>query len=332
MTERARRIAAFLDRAGFGAAQRAALSGDASFRRYERLSLDGRSALLMDAPPDREDVRPYLRIARQLRDLGFSAPDIIASEESEGLIVIEDFGDDTFTRLLAAGAAEQPLYALAIDVLIDLHRRPSSQAVPAGLAPYDNERLLAEAALLTDWYMPAVLGRATEKQFRDEYLGLWRTILARARAVPETLVLRDFHVDNLMIVAGRSTIAACGLLDFQDAVAGPVSYDVVSLLEDARRDVADALYAAMRRRYLDAFPALEETAFDRSMAILGAQRHCKVIGIFTRLKVRDGKPIYLEHIPRLWRLLERSLAHPALGPMRALIASGIPRERRVVPP
>jgi len=329
--ERDSAIAAFLAREGFGRARRTPLSGDASFRRYERLRQDERSVLLMDAPPEREDVRPYLRIARHLRGLGLTAPDILAADETLGLLVIEDFGDDTFTRLLAAGAAEPPLYALAIDVLIDLHRRPPGVAAPPGTSPYDDERLLAEAVLLCDWYMPAVLGHTTDPGFRAEYLALWRAILPEARAVPETLVLRDYHVDNLMIVPGRAALASCGLLDFQDAVTGPVSYDVVSLLEDARRDVADTVRSAMRARYLAAFPNLDPRAFDRSMAILGAQRHCKVIGIFARLKLRDGKPIYLDHIPRLWRLLERSFDHPALVSMRELLARALPPERRVVP-
>jgi hypothetical protein len=132
-------------------------------------------------------------------------------------------------------------------------------------------------------------------------------------------------------VAGRAGIAACGLLDFQDAVSGPCTYDLVSLVEDARRDISAAVAQAARQRYLAAFPALDQAAFDRSMAILGAQRHAKVIGIFTRLCVRDGKPGYLHHIPRLWRLLEAACRHEALAPIRAWLDTHIPPDRRVIP-
>ena len=164
------------------------------------------------------------------------------------------------------------------------------------------------------------------------YREIWRSLLPRARGVPETLVLRDFHVDNLIRVGVRDGIAACGLLDFQDAVKGPVTYDLISLLEDARRDVSDSVTKAIRTRYPRAFPDLDETLFDRSCAILGAQRHCKVLGIFTRLRDRDGKVSYLEHVPRVWRLLERAVMHPALGELKAWLDEYVPTDHRVVPP
>ena len=153
-----------------------------------------------------------------------------------------------------------------------------------------------------------------------------------ARQLPDTLVLRDFHVDNLMIVEGREGIAAVGLLDFQDAVIGPVAYDLVSLLEDARRDVDPVLAEAMAGRYAAAFPGLDRAALDAGMAVLGAQRNAKIIGIFTRLDRRDGKPHYLQHVPRVWRLLERDLAHPALKPVRAWFDREVPARERVAPP
>jgi aminoglycoside/choline kinase family phosphotransferase len=322
-------IAAFLAAQGWGGAERAALAGDASFRRYHRLRRGGETALLMDAPPPQEDVRPFVAVDRILRDLGFSAPQILAGDEAAGLLLIEDFGDDTFTRLLAKGADETALYELAVDVLIALHRRFKSNG--ATLPPYDDTRLLNEAALLVDWYLPAITGRPTPPQLRDLYLDLWRGLLPRARRAPQCLVLRDYHVDNLMRVAGRHGIAACGLLDFQDAVEGPTSYDLVSLLEDSRRDIAPGLIAAMLKRYLAAFPDLDREAFATSFALLGAQRHCKVIGIFTRLDRRDHKPRYLAHIPRLWRLLDRNLERPALAPLKEWLDRNIPRELRQMP-
>ncbi len=332
MIERRRLIERFLDHAGWRGARRTPLDGDASFRRYERIAMGDRHAMLMDAPPPQEDVRPFVAVARHLRSLGFSAPAILAEDAPAGLLLLEDFGDHTFTSLLGSGADEDALYCLAVDVLIDLHRRPVADAAPPGVPPYDDARLLDEASLLVEWYLPEVLDAPIAPDLGKQYAACWRALLPLARQVPETLVLRDFHVDNLMRIGGRSGTAACGLLDFQDAVVGPVAYDLVSLLEDARRDIPAALYDAMRDRYLAAFADLDREALALSMAVLGAQRHCKVIGIFTRLSVRDGKPGYLRHIPRVWRLLETALAHPELAPMRQWIDLHVPAHVRVAPP
>lgn len=329
MTDRQGLIADFLARHGWATAKRGKLAGDASFRRYDRLvDGDGRRAVLMDAPPPQENVRPFVAIATHLVALGYSAPRLLAADVEAGLLLLEDLGDDTFTRLLADGDNEKDLYRLAIDQLIDLHGRRGA-AIPAGLAPYDDARLLTEALLLTDWYAPEMV--RLPDGARDDYVRLWRDLFPLARAVPPTLVLRDFHVDNLLRLAGRPGVAACGLLDFQDAVAGPVTYDPMSLLEDARRDIAPSLVAAMRARYLAAFPAIDRDAFDASWAVLAAQRHAKVIGIFTRLCRRDGKPVYLPHIPRVWRLLDGALAHPRLAGLKDWFDRHLPKERRGVP-
>jgi N-acetylmuramate 1-kinase len=330
MAERAERIAAFLSAAGWGGAARRPLANDASFRRYERLAEGGRRAVLMDAPPPKEDVRPFMAVARVLHGMGFSAPGILAEDVAAGLLLLEDFGDSTYTRLLAAGAAEEPLYTLAVDLLVALHRSFTPAASP--LPPYDDQRLLTEASLLVDWYLPAIAGHPTDAALRDEYLALWRALLPIARGVPDSLVLRDYHVDNLMLLDGRVGIAACGLLDFQDAVVGPRSYDLVSLLEDARRDVPPDLARVMLRRYVDAFPELDREAFAASCAVLGAQRNCKIVGIFTRLCVRDDKPVYLGHIPRVWRLIEQDLRHPVLAPIARWLDQHIPPSLRRIPP
>jgi hypothetical protein len=329
VTDRAEVIQSFLAGAGWGRAAREPLAGDASFRRYERLRMGENTAMLMDAPPPQEDVRPYLIVARRLASLGYSAPKILAENVAHGLLLIEDFGDATYARALAAGADERSLYEAAIDVLVDLHRRTLDwgHEIPA----YDDARMLAEAALFVDWYLPAIMGRETPPAVKDSYLVLWRSLVALARRVPQTLVLRDYHVDNLMRLSGRTGIAGCGLLDFQDAVIGPVSYDLVSLLEDARRDLAPPLVAAMLSRYLIAFPSLDTEAFKASYAILGAQRNAKIIGIFTRLCRRDGKPRYLVHIPRVWRLLEGDLRHPALSSMREWFDRNVPPDQRIAP-
>lgn len=327
MSERAAMISHFLDESGWGKAERARLAGDASFRHYERLRRSADRAVLMDAPPPKEDVRPFIRIARHLEHLGLSAPRLLAVDEENGLLLLEDLGDSTYTHLLADGGDEAALYALAMDVLAALHGKPD--AIPAGLPPYDDERLLTEACLLTDWYLPAV-GCTVDADARAEYAALWRAVFPVARAVPDTLVLRDFHVDNLMLL-DRPGLKACGLLDFQDAVAGPLTYDVMSLLEDARRDIDPALIAAMTGRYLARMPHLDHDAFRASWAVMAAQRHAKVIGIFTRLCKRDGKALYLGHIPRVWRLLEQACAHPALAGIQSWLDRHVPKDRRTVP-
>ena len=328
--ERHRAMTAFLAAQGWNGIAPAMLTADASFRRYYRLTENGRRAVLMDAPPPQEDVRPFVAVAAMLRGLGFSAPQIYAEDCDNGFLLIEDFGDDTYTKLLARGADETALYSLAIDTLIELQRAVAA-ARPPELPPYDEERLLTEAALLVDWYAPNVLGAALPAAAREDFLARWREVLPRAALPAPTLVLRDYHVDNLMLLPGRPAVQGCGLLDFQDAVCGPPSYDLVSLLEDARRDVPPALRTAMTERYLAGFPGLDHVAFRRSAAILAAQRNCKIIGIFTRLWRRDGKPGYLAHIPRVWRMLEDELREPALRPIADWLARHLPPSARRIP-
>jgi len=330
MSGRGALIERFLAETGWAGAERQPLPADASFRRYVRLADGARRAMLMDAPPPHEDVRPFLAVQRVLARLGLSVPAVYAEQVEHGFLVLEDFGDNTYTRLLAAGADEETLYALAVDVLIALHWR--FDPAPADWLPsYDEARLLDEAARFVDWYLRAVTGAAAAPALRDAYLEAWRAVLAHAAAAPRTLVLRDYHVDNLMRLDGRDGIAACGLLDFQDAVLGPSSYDLVSLLEDERRAVPADLRRRMIARYLDGFPALDRDAFGASYAVMGAQRHAKNIGQFARLLLRDGKPQYLRHIPHMWRLLDADLRHPALAPVAAWFAAHVPRAFRRVP-
>ena len=329
MVDRQKSIGAFLDGHGWGRADRRPLANDASFRRYERLQRDGDRALLMDAPPPREDVRPFMTVAALLHRLGLSAPAVHAADVEAGLLLLEDLGDETYTRVLGQGGDETALYALAVDVLIALHQRFDEAADE--IPPYDDTRLLDEAALLVDWYLPAVRGGELAKDARAEYLDLWRAVFGVARGVPATLVLRDYHVDNLMHLSDRPGVQACGLLDFQDAVIGPRAYDLVSLLEDARRDVPSDLARRMQARYLDAFPALDREAFMASYAVLGAQRSAKILGIFTRLDRRDGKPVYLEHIPRVWRWLEQDLDHPTLAAVKDWLERELPAGTRITP-
>ena len=335
MSDRARIIEKFLEGQGYGAARRTPLAGDASFRRYERLFIEGgegeESIVLMDAPPPMEDVRPFVAVAERLNRFGFSAPEIIAADTENGLLLIEDFGDQTYTEILKTDPGkEHDLYALAVDFLIALHRQPVEKTA-AGFPSYDVDRLQDEHAQFINWYYPEIIAAEIPSSGRKAYLDLWRQLLDGLPPLPQVLVLRDFHVDNLMLLPGRDGISACGLLDFQDAVAGSCVYDLVSLLGDARRDVPVDIVGQMKARYLDAFPELDRQAFEAAYAVFSAQRNCKILGIFVRLCVRDRKCGYFEHIPRLWRLLEESLRHPVLAPLDAWMAEYFPAEYRAPP-
>lgn len=324
----------FLKQNGWDDAERGLLASDASFRHYDRLKrANGETAVLMDAPPPMEDVRPFVNIDLHLEKLGFSAPHIMAQDKANGFVLLEDFGDDTYTRLLKKGADETELYALATDFLVALHSLPEKQAVPAGLPLYNENPLRNEVMLFPDWYMPAVFGMETDKKAADEFVLLWEELFALTFKVPQTLVLRDYHIDNLMRLEGREGVKACGLLDFQDALNGAITYDIMSLLEDARRDISPELFAQMQARYIDGMGEHlgDKEDFLTSWAVLAAQRHTKVLGIFVRLCVRDKKPVYLQHIPRLWRLLENSLNHPVLRRLKEWFDANVPEEYRKIP-
>ena len=323
--ERSSALATFLDASGWGNARRSPLAGDASFRRYERVQKStGEHAVLMDAPPPQEDVRPFVRVARHLMHLGLSAPKIFAADEEHGFLLLEDLGDDTYTRLLARGHDEHALYALATDALIHLNNRPVDKAVPVGVDVYGRARLLEEVDRLNTWYRPLVEAPPLSDEAQQEYMDLWDAIFPHAWSVPESLVLFDYHVDNLLLIPGRDGVAACGLLDFQDGVRGPVTYDLMSLLEDARRDIAAPLVSAMKQRYLAAFPNIPVDAFNTSWAVMAAQRHVRVIGTFARLYLRDNKPDYLVHMPRLWRYMDACLEHPVLTPLKVWLDGHLP--------
>lgn len=319
------RIGAFLAAAGWAGAARQALAGDASFRRYQRLDDGERTAVLMDAPPAREDVRPFITVGRYLAGRGYSVPAILAADEDAGLLLLEDLGDDLYETLLPDGADEMTLYAGAIDLLIDLHAE-----APTGLEmpPYDDARMLDEVCRLLDWYLPAVAGTEPDGATRAAFSDAWRAVLPRVRTVPEGLVLMDYHAPNLIWLPGREGLARVGLLDFQDATIGPLAYDVVSLLEHPRRDVAPATVEAMKARYLAGRPELDTSTFAAAYAVLGAQRNTRIAGTFARLWKRDGKAGYLDHLPRVWRLIENDLAHPALAPLKHWFDEAIPPEKR----
>ena len=302
--------AAFLAAQGWGAAEIVPVAGDASFRRYFRAVAGPRSAILMDAPPPHEDPRPFIEMARWLTANGFAAPAIHGVDLAHGLVLLEDFGDLRMRETVdAEPAREQALYGAAIDILVSLHGHDA-----APLAPYDRSVLHREANLLTEYYCPA-LGIVVDQAGYD---AAWDAVFDHALVGRKVTVLRDFHAENLMLI-GPETL---GLLDFQDALAGHPAYDLVSLLQDARRDVSAAVEAAMLARYKAAMG--DDAAFDTAYHVLGAQRNAKIIGIFTRLWKRDGKPRYPTLCPRVWRYLDRDLAHPALVPVKAWFDATIP--------
>ena len=305
----------FLAEIGWGDGEILPLAGDASFRRYFRVQAPGRSAILMDAPPPHEDPRPFISIARWLTDRGFAAPTIYGEDLDTGLVLIEDFGDARLRETVdAAPESELRLYEAAIDVLIRLRGHAA-----ADIDPYDVDTCQREAALLTDWYCPAIGVEADVEGYR----AAWDAVLAPTLQGKRVTVLRDYHAENLMLIEGSETL---GLLDFQDALAGHPAYDLVSLLQDARRDVHPDLEAAMLDRYRRITGA--DQAFVDAYHVLGAQRNAKIIGIFTRLWQRDGKPRYPGLCPRVWGYLERDLQHPALAPVKAWFDANIPSHLR----
>jgi len=297
----------FLNASAWSNATCEPLTGDASARKYFRLQKNKQSAVLMDASSVLEAVAPFIQISQHLHQLGFSVPAILARDDKNGILLLEDFGDATFTRLLDNPCEPERLYALATDVLIALHQHP--QAIPKGLRAYHPEKMLEDIGLFLEWRTPTIA-----RAGKDEFRTVWRDVLHLAHLVPASLLLRDYHVANLMLLPGREGVRQAGLLDFQDAYQGPVTYDMVSLLEDARRDVPDELRKKMVARYLARFPSLDRKAFESSLAILAALRHTRVLAIFEKLSRHEGKHDYKKlHSPRVERLLQRALRHPMLA-------------------
>lgn len=307
MTDRATLATDFLSRVGWGAATRRPLAGDASARRYDRLTLGTRRAVLMDAPPDRdEDVTRFTRMARWLRDQGFSAPEILAEDPAAGFLIVEDLGDDLLARLVAADPSrEAPLYAATVDFLIALCRC----APPDFLKPLDGPALADLTRLTADWY-PRGLGLPPLDP--DPISAEIETLYAALNRESPVASLRDFHAENLIWLPDRSGPARLGLLDFQDATAAHPVYDLVSLLQDARRAVSAATEARECARFAAAL-GIEPDRFSALYALIGAQRALRILGIFARLCLQGGKAQYVDLIPRTWATLQRNLAHPALG-------------------
>jgi tRNA threonylcarbamoyl adenosine modification protein YjeE len=349
-TERMSTVRGFISDAGMSEAMRRRLQGDASTRTYDRLLSGDKTYILMnaarrpDGPPVRdgkpysaiahlaESVTPFVAMAKGLREQGLCAPEIFHADLEQGLLLLEDLLDER----VVTGDPPVPIeerYEAAVDVLLYLHGRTLPDRLPVAphveytLPPYDMDAFLIEAELLLDWYLPK-FGATITPEGRTTFQALWREALQPALDSPPTWVLRDFHSPNLLWLHKRIDLQQIGLLDFQDALMGPAAYDLASLLQDARVDVPEATEVALlgryvrRRRATD--PNFDAGTFIKTYVTLAAQRASKILGIFARLDVRDGKPQYLRHMPRVWNYLHRSLAHPALGPLNAWYADHVP--------
>ncbi len=353
---------AFLADAGLDQARRESLAGDASTRAYERLHRDGAAPLiLMDAPPAAEsapcgaDATPaersragYNALARLaacridafvcaagfLRAQGLSAPEVVAFDVDNGFAVLEDLGPDLFARRIEQGADPLPCYEAAVDVLAHLHRAPPPDvlALPQGggwpLLPYDGLALRTGADLFLEWwprYTPSV---RFDDQAAAQWEALWAPIRSRGEAGASVFAHRDYHAENLIWLPQRASLARVGLLDFQDAVRAHPAWDLLSLLQDARRDVAPALEAAMLRRYLQAHSEMDEARFTADYAGLAALNNARITGLFARLVVRDGKARYADFLPRMWDLLARNLDHPDMAGLKAWFDRYVPQETR----
>ena len=339
-----------LERAGWDEAERQHMQGDASTRAYELLvKPDGEKAVLMIAPqrPDGpavrngkpysaiahldENIRPFVAVDAALRAEKLSAPEIYAADLQTGFAVLEYFGTEGIVN------DEGPIpdrYAQAAALLATLHARDLPRDLPIDggtyrIPPYDLEAMLIEADLLVDWYAPHIVGVQLASGARAQYENIWRSLLAPLLAERRTWTLRDVHSPNVLWLAEREGVKRVGLLDFQDAVLGPPAYDVVSLLQDARVTVSDELemkllshYARARKQFE---PDFDLAAFAGAYALMGAQRSSKILGIFARLDKRDGKPIYIAHIPRVKNYLRKNLGHPALADLKAWFDLNLPQ-------
>jgi N-acetylmuramate 1-kinase len=316
-------IEKFLATNGYALRDAAPLAQDASFRRYLRLN----KAVLMDAPPP-EDVRPFLRIAAHFSEIGLSAPRIIAADETSGLLLEEDLGDALYSNILTAANANL-LFDAAIDALVVMHRAEPPTGLPAW-----GKTAMMETALgtLFDWWWPAMHQAAAPDEARAAVTAALDTMLNQVEAGPRSLVHRDFFAGNLLWLPDRTGARRTGIIDFQSAAIGHPAYDLVSLLQDARRDIPKALEQRAIARYLAARPEFDPATFRTAYAACAAQRHLRVACQWVRLAKRDGRPQYLSHGPRTWRMLTRSLAEPAAAPLARALDRYVPLAQRHNPP
>ncbi len=336
-------IRAFLDTRGYEGAQRRFLTGDSSFRAYERIrTREGRGIVLMDSPARSngpvirngktysqlvhlaEDVRPFIAVDRYLRGIGLSAPEIFEADQEQGILLVEDLGNEGVIDSQRRPIAER--YHEAVLCLAEYHQLPIARDLPIDektthqVPAFDKAALLYEVELLLDWHIPWKRngGEATAAE-REAYLSIWSGLIDEALSGEKHLVMRDYHSPNLLWLPEREGFRKIGMIDFQDAIIGPSSYDVVSLVQDARVTVERPLMDDLMETYMQAREAagpFEREAFKRSWSIMSAQRACRLNGLWVRLLRRDNLPNYMQHMPRtLWHL-EVAFEHEALAPLR----------------
>ncbi|MGX1309670.1 tRNA threonylcarbamoyl adenosine modification protein YjeE [Amorphus suaedae] len=354
--ERSRAVRAFLDAAGFAGAARRHLQGDASSRTYERIRAGDTRAVLMNAPtqPDgpaiyggepysrrahlAESVRPFVAIGDGLRARGYSAPEVLAHDLDAGLLLLEDLGTEP---ILQDGAVLEERYGLAVDVLADLHGQPMPRdpAVPGGgrhlIPPFDKGVFGIELSLYPEWFVPFATGAAMDAETLGAFAEAWDALWPFVEEAETSWLLRDYHSPNLMWLPERGGLATVGLLDYQDALIGPTAYDLASLAQDARVTVSADIETRLLARYeaarRAADPAFDAAGFRRAYTVVAAQRATKILGIFARLKVRDDKPAYLAHLPRIAAYLERSLADPIFAELRGFYEPALAMLARSAP-
>lgn len=361
MSDRERLRLDFLTAAGLADAARAPLPGDASTRRYERLTTaDGRTLMLMDQPPAAESlpcdpawspeqrqaqgwnavarlsagrIEAFAAAAAHLKSLGLSAPEVVALDAPNGLAVLEDFGDALFARVIENGADETPLYMAAVEALAVIHAAatPDVLSGPGGdwpLLAYDETALQGGADLFVEWLPKLKPELVFDAAAIAEWRAAWAPVVERGAKGATVMAHRDYHAENLIWLPDRDGAARVGLIDFQDAVRAHPSWDLHSLLQDARRDVSPALERAALDHYFALRPGLDRAAFMRDYAGLAALNEARILGIFARLIVRDGKPRYAAFMPRMWAHLERNLKQPGLETVADWFARHVPEEAR----
>jgi N-acetylmuramate 1-kinase len=285
------------------------VAGDASFRHYFRVKFahkSDKSFIIMDAPPEKEDTKPFCKIADFLLTQNFSAPKIFARDQENGFLLLEDFGDISYHKAMGQGGNEIDLYTNAVDLLVNLGQIEP----PQNLEVYDSQLLLKEVMLFVDWYLPNVAKKTITADQINEFKNIWLDLFSQL-SPPKTLVLRDYHSENLMVIKGKEGIKQIGLLDFQDAVIGCSAYDLVSLLEDVRRDVSKNTQQKMLQHYLEQSNCNPDQ-FLIDYQILSLQRNIKIVGIFSRLAFRDHKQNYLDLLPRVFGYIKPRLQDDSL--------------------
>ena len=305
------------------------IKSDASFRKFFFIKDKNKSFVFFTSPKLKENNTGYIKVSKLFSKIGLSVPKIIDYDKKKGFFLIEDFGNNTYSKYLKDGFSEYKLYDLAVENLIYLQKK--THFFPKNSSKYTNKKFMDEVKLFLLWYWPAIFKKKPEKTITYSFLKIWNELLLPMLNAKKVIVHRDFHIDNLFFLKDRLGIQKCGLIDFQDSIEGPRAYDLVSLLEDARRDVNQKIYSQMYAKFVKTLNKSDKKKFQKEYQILAANRHIKVIGIFTRLYVRDGKKNYIKHIPRLWNLLEKNLESTNLLSLRLWFNEYFPKKYRIKP-